>query len=73
MEVQLNFENLRELIAKRKKEHNYVDLVAKVCSPTLVFGDDESIASRDFRALSFNLDAKRKQATSTTLGEGDRQ
>lgn len=58
----MNFENLRELIAKRKKEHNYVDLVAKVCSPTLVFGDDES----------FNLDAKRKQATSTTLGEGDR-
>lgn len=38
----------------------------------LVFGDDESIAIRDFRALSFNLGTKK--ATSTTdydyLGRG---
>ena len=49
-------------LPRGKKIH--INLVAKVCSPAPVFGDDESIANSDFRALSFNLDTNRKKTTS---------
>lgn len=51
----------RPVGADCQKENTNIYLVAKACSLSpLLFGDEESVANRDFKALSFNLDAKRK-------------